>query len=69
MICFSLNLLFLKLSFQEWTQQVQDMLNTKKFGDISFRDKDFKNAINHYSKVSSYISSGGFIIINMYERG
>ncbi|KAE8038498.1 hypothetical protein FH972_011002 [Carpinus fangiana] len=39
-----------ELSFQEWTQQVQDMLNTKKFGDISFRDKDFKNAIEYYSK-------------------
>lgn len=42
---------FVKLSFQEWTQQVQDMLNTKKFGDIAFRDKDFKNAVDYYSKV------------------
>jgi hypothetical protein len=41
----------LKLSFQEWTQQVQEMLNTKKFGDIAFRDKDFKTAIDYYSKV------------------
>lgn len=41
----------LQLSFQEWTQQVQDMLNTKKIGDIAFRDKDFKNAIEYYSKV------------------
>lgn len=39
-----------ELSFQEWTQQVQDMLNTKKFGDIAFRDKDFKNAIEYYTK-------------------
>ncbi|PIA32690.1 hypothetical protein AQUCO_04400111v1 [Aquilegia coerulea] len=39
-----------ELSFQEWTQQVQDMLNTKKFGDIAFRDKDFKSAIDYYSK-------------------
>ncbi|XP_061345097.1 serine/threonine-protein kinase BSK2 isoform X2 [Gastrolobium bilobum] len=39
-----------ELSFQEWTQQVQDILNTKKFGDIAFRDKDFKNAIEYYSK-------------------
>lgn len=46
---------FVKLSFQEWTQQVQDMLNTKKFGDIAFRDKDFKNAIEYYSKVCSHI--------------
>ncbi|VVB12646.1 unnamed protein product [Arabis nemorensis] len=40
-----------ELSFQEWTQQVQEMLNTKKFGDIAFRDKDFKNAIECYSKL------------------
>lgn len=43
--------MLLKLSFQEWTQQVQDMLNTKKFGDIAFRDKDFKGSVEHYSKV------------------
>lgn len=40
-----------ELSFQEWTQQVQDMLNTKKFGDIAFRDKDFKSAIEYYTKL------------------
>lgn len=44
-------LYFLKLSFQEWTQQVQDMLNVKRFADIAFRDKDFKNAVDYYSKV------------------
>ncbi|KAF3638709.1 putative serine/threonine-protein kinase [Capsicum baccatum] len=42
-----------ELSFQEWTQQVQDMLNTKKFGDIAFRDKDFKSAVDYYSKLVS----------------
>lgn len=40
-----------ELSFQEWTQQVQDMVTTKKFGDIAFKDKDFKNAIDYYSKL------------------
>ncbi|XP_019086146.1 PREDICTED: probable serine/threonine-protein kinase At4g35230 isoform X2 [Camelina sativa] len=40
-----------ELSFQEWTQPVQEMLNTKKFGDVAFRDKDFKNAIECYSKL------------------
>lgn len=30
---------------------MQDMLNTKKFGDIAFRDKDFKSAIEYYTKV------------------
>ncbi|CAH2078711.1 unnamed protein product [Thlaspi arvense] len=39
-----------ELSFQEWTQQVQEILNTKKLGDIAFRDKDFKKAIECYSK-------------------
>ncbi|GFY90395.1 BR-signaling kinase 2 [Actinidia rufa] len=45
-----------ELSFQEWTQQVQDMLNTKKFGDIAFRDKDFKSSIDYYSKLVSMMS-------------
>lgn len=40
-----------QLSFQEWTQPVQEMLNTKKLGDVAFRDKDFENAIECYSKV------------------
>ncbi|QHN77887.1 putative serine/threonine-protein kinase [Arachis hypogaea] len=43
--------MMLQLSFQEWTQQVQDILNTKKFGDIAFGDKNFKNAIEYYSKI------------------
>ena len=59
MISFSVNMFFVKLSFQEWTQQVQDMLNTKKFGDIAFKDKDFKNAIEYYSKVCSHNSFCG----------
>ncbi|KAG6482757.1 hypothetical protein ZIOFF_059395 [Zingiber officinale] len=48
--------MFVQLSFQEWTQQVQEMLNTKKFGDIAFRDKDFKNAIEYYSKLVAMMS-------------
>lgn len=34
---------------------MQEMLNTKKFGDIAFRDKDFKTAIEYYSKVNSIV--------------
>ncbi|XP_078438147.1 BR-signaling kinase 2 isoform X2 [Wolffia australiana] len=41
---------------EEWTQQVQEMLNTKKFGDIAFRDKDFKSAIDYYSKLVGMMS-------------
>ncbi|WZY68792.1 hypothetical protein YC2023_001032 [Brassica napus] len=40
-----------ELSFQEWTQPVQEMLNIKKLGDAAFRDKDFKNAIECYSEL------------------
>lgn len=40
-----------QLSFQEWTQQMRDMLEARKRGDYAFRDKDFKIAIDNYSQV------------------
>ncbi|KAJ6347834.1 hypothetical protein OIU76_004347 [Salix suchowensis] len=43
-------------TMKKWTQQVQDILNTKKFGDIAFRDSDFKNAIEYYSKLVNLMS-------------
>lgn len=47
----------LQLSFQEWTQQMRDMLEARKRGDFAFRDKDFKAAIDCYTQVPhlSYI--------------
>lgn len=39
------------MSFQEWTQQMRDMLDARKRGDSAFRDKDFKTAIECYSQV------------------
>jgi hypothetical protein len=36
---------------------VQEMLNTKKSGDIAFRDKDFKSAIDYYLKVNALFPS------------
>ncbi|GJN20026.1 hypothetical protein PR202_gb07349 [Eleusine coracana subsp. coracana] len=39
-----------ELSFQEWTQQMRDMLDARKRGDFAFRDKDFKAAIECYSQ-------------------
>ncbi|KAJ9165882.1 hypothetical protein P3X46_020698 [Hevea brasiliensis] len=39
-----------ELSFQEWTQQMKDMLEARKRGDVAFRDKDFKTAIECYSQ-------------------
>lgn len=40
-----------ELSFQEWTQPVQEMLSVKKLGDAAFTDKDFENSIECYSKL------------------
>jgi hypothetical protein len=45
----------LQLSFQEWTQQMRDMLDARKRGDFAFRDKDFKAAIDCYSQVGIFI--------------
>lgn len=42
-----------QLSFQEWTQQMRDLLEARKRGDFAFRDKDFKTAIDCYSQVCS----------------
>jgi BR-signaling kinase len=42
-----------QLSFQEWTQQMRDMLEARKRGDFAFRDKDFKAAIDCYTQVPS----------------
>ncbi|KAH7663499.1 Non-specific serine/threonine protein kinase protein [Dioscorea alata] len=39
-----------ELSFQEWTQQMKDMLDARKRGDYAFRDKDFKTAIDCYTQ-------------------
>ncbi|KAL0347449.1 UNVERIFIED_CONTAM: Serine/threonine-protein kinase BSK1 [Sesamum calycinum] len=40
-----------ELSFQEWTQQMRDMLDARKRGDLAFRDKEFKTAIDCYSQM------------------
>ncbi|AQL09353.1 F-box/kelch-repeat protein SKIP11 [Zea mays] len=45
----------LQLSFQMWTNQMQDMLNSKK-GDNAFRQKDFTTTIDFYSQVTDFIS-------------
>jgi BR-signaling kinase len=49
----TLSCLLLQLSFQEWTQQMRDMLDARKRGDLAFRDKDFKTAIDCYTQVGS----------------
>ncbi|KAL6287709.1 hypothetical protein ACE6H2_012099 [Prunus campanulata] len=40
-----------ELSFQEWIQQMKDMLEARKRGDLAFRDKDFRSAMDCHSQV------------------
>eukprot|EP00262_Sarcandra_glabra_P005822 TRINITY_DN1768_c0_g1_i1.p1 TRINITY_DN1768_c0_g1~~TRINITY_DN1768_c0_g1_i1.p1 ORF type:complete len:496 (+),score=92.92 TRINITY_DN1768_c0_g1_i1:495-1982(+) len=39
-----------ELSFQMWTDQMQETLNSKKKGDAAFRHKDFKAAVECYTQ-------------------
>lgn len=39
-----------ELSFQMWTKQMQETLNSKKQGDSAFRAKDFVTAIDCYTQ-------------------
>ncbi|XP_004291229.1 PREDICTED: probable serine/threonine-protein kinase At4g35230 [Fragaria vesca subsp. vesca] len=54
-----------ELSFQEWTQQMKDMLDARKRGDLAFRDKDFRSAINSYSQ---FIDVGTMVSPTVYAR-
>eukprot|EP00256_Glycine_max_P058415 XP_014626547.1 serine/threonine-protein kinase BSK1 isoform X3 [Glycine max] len=54
-----------ELSFQEWTQQMRDMLEARKRGDYAFRDKDFKTAIDNYSQ---FIDVGTMISPTVFAR-
>ncbi|MBA0760691.1 hypothetical protein Gotri_023419 [Gossypium trilobum] len=54
-----------ELSFQMWTSQMQDTLNSKKHGDSAFRAKDFTSAINHYTQ---FIDGGTMVSPTVYAR-
>ncbi|XP_034681641.1 serine/threonine-protein kinase BSK1 [Vitis riparia] len=54
-----------ELSFQEWTQQMRDMLEARKRGDFAFRDKDFKTAIDCYSQ---FVDVGTMVSPTVYAR-
>ncbi|KMT01268.1 hypothetical protein BVRB_9g212860 [Beta vulgaris subsp. vulgaris] len=54
-----------ELSFQEWTQQMRDMLDARKRGDYAFKDKDFKTAIDCYSQ---FIDVGTMVSPTVYAR-
>ncbi|EOA13269.1 hypothetical protein CARUB_v10026298mg [Capsella rubella] len=40
-----------ELSFQVWTDQIQETLNAKKQGDAAFKGKDFVTAVECYTQV------------------
>ncbi|KAL0324298.1 UNVERIFIED_CONTAM: Serine/threonine-protein kinase BSK7 [Sesamum calycinum] len=54
-----------ELSFQMWTNQMQDTLNSKKKGDAAFRHKDFRVAIECYSQ---FIDVGTMVSPTVFAR-
>lgn len=54
-----------ELSFQMWTNQIQETLNAKKRGDSAFRAKDCATAIESYTK---FIDGGTMISPTAFAR-
>nr|CAD1817680.1 unnamed protein product [Ananas comosus var. bracteatus] len=54
-----------ELSFQMWTNQMQETLNSKKHGDSAFRAKDFGTAIEYYTQ---FIDTGTMISPTVLAR-
>ncbi|GLT67845.1 hypothetical protein SLA2020_401230 [Shorea laevis] len=54
-----------ELSFQMWTNQMQETLNSKKKGDAAFRHKDFSAAIECYTQ---FIDVGTMVSPTVYAR-
>lgn len=54
-----------ELSFQMWTNQMQDTLSSKKKGDVAFRHKDFVAAIDCYSQ---FIEVGTMVSPTVFAR-
>ncbi|GAB4834410.1 Serine/threonine-protein kinase bsk7 [Ancistrocladus abbreviatus] len=54
-----------ELSFQMWTNQMQETLNSKKKGDTAFRQKEFKEAIEYYTQ---FIDVGTMVSPTVYAR-
>ncbi|KAH7513937.1 serine/threonine-protein kinase BSK7 [Ziziphus jujuba] len=54
-----------ELSFQMWTNQMQETLNSKKKGDVAFRHKDFRAAIECYTQ---FIDVGTMVSPTVYAR-
>lgn len=54
-----------ELSFQMWTDQIQETLNSKKRGDTAFRAKDISTAIENYT---FFIDGGTMISPTVFAR-
>ncbi|RDX75123.1 putative serine/threonine-protein kinase BSK3 [Mucuna pruriens] len=54
-----------ELSFQMWTNQIQETLNSKKQGDSAFHARDFSTAIDCYTQ---FIDGGAMVSPTMYAR-
>ncbi|KAG5253283.1 hypothetical protein OIU77_017476 [Salix suchowensis] len=54
-----------ELSFQMWTNQMQETLNSKKHGDAAFRAKDFATSIDCYTQ---FIDGGTMVSPTVYAR-
>ncbi|XP_068669614.1 serine/threonine-protein kinase BSK5-like [Aristolochia californica] len=54
-----------ELSFQMWTSQMQETLNSKKQGDAAFRVKDFGTAIDCYTQ---FIDGGTMVSPTVFAR-
>ncbi|GJT44761.1 probable serine/threonine-protein kinase [Tanacetum coccineum] len=62
------------LSFHVWTSQMQDTLNAKKKGDVAFRHKEFKTAIDYYTQLAinglflQFIDAGTMVSPTVFAR-
>ncbi|KAG6666827.1 hypothetical protein I3843_01G055700 [Carya illinoinensis] len=54
-----------ELSFQMWTNQMQETLNSKKKGDTAFHQKDFRAAIENYTQ---FVDGGTMISPTVFAR-
>ncbi|XP_022882101.1 probable serine/threonine-protein kinase At5g41260 isoform X1 [Olea europaea var. sylvestris] len=54
-----------ELSFQMWTNQMQETLNSKKKGDVAFRHKEFGGAIDCYTR---FIDVGTMVSPTVFAR-
>ncbi|XP_010443652.1 PREDICTED: probable serine/threonine-protein kinase At5g41260 [Camelina sativa] len=54
-----------ELSFQVWTDQIQETLNAKKQGDAAFKGKDFVTAVECYTQ---FIEDGTMVSPTVFAR-